>query len=168
MIANIEGEKHKVVYIEYSDKGFPDNVITLQFIAEAKTPYWRPTHWDFFLNNDREDDLKAYESGSGGSSDKIPAPQWVDGYLGKYWMDSRMSFEGEPKNGKRLKQPLSLKLPKWSDKKTTKNPFLIAEITFSEEYCERCGCYSVDFCDEHKYCDDEWNERYKDDDSCCN
>ena len=158
----IENEEHKVVYIEYQN-GMPHSVVTLQFIDRAAEPYWRPVYWDFFLNENNKWDLRAYESGSGGSSDKIQAPHWVDGYLGRYWMADEMSFDGIPINGKRLKHPISLKT--FYGNANTRNPFVAAEITFSEEYCDRCGYTSTDFCHEHKYEDDEGYARYKDDDS---
>ena len=160
----IEGKEHKVVYIDYHDN-MPHSVVTLHFIDNAEEPYWRPVYWDFFLNENCKDDRRAYESGSGGSSDKIAAPHWADGYLGKYWMADEMSFEGIPINGKQLKNPILLSSFYYSDSTKTRNPFNAAEITFSEEYCDRCGYTSTDFCHEHKDDDDEGNVRYKDDDS---
>jgi hypothetical protein len=156
----IDNEKHKVIYIEYQD-GLPHSVVTIFFVDTAKEPYWRPEYWDFFANEGDKNDLRAYSSGSGGDDKKIQAPQYIDGYLGaRYWMAEYIEFDGEPKNIKRLKSPKLLRCYE-----NSRNPFKVAEITHSCEYCDRCGHYSTEFCDEHKYDDDEGNVRYKDDDS---
>ena len=159
----IGDEPHRVVYIDYND-GIPHQVMTTRFIPTADTPYWRLFWWDFFANNGDKKDIRAYNSGSGGTPKEIQAPQWADGYIGKYWMADDAKFRGKPKNAKRLKNPIPI--ADYFGKKSI-NPFKVAETTNSMEYCDRCGHDSTDFCDEHKY----WDEndgvgRYKDDDSC--
>lgn len=153
----IDDRNHKIIYIEYQEN-IPFNVVTIFFVETSKQPYWRPETWDFFANEGDVDDMYAYSSGSGGSHNKIPAPQYIDGYLGaSYWMADGVEFEGIEKNIKRLERPLLIN--------AHKNPFKYSEITHSSEYCDRCEYYSTEFCHEHKYEDDDDNVRYKDDDS---
>jgi len=116
----------------------------------------------FFANNGDKKDIRAYNSGSGGSHNEIQAPQWADGYIGKYWISDDAEFEGTPKNAIRLKNPI--RVPDYFGKKSI-NPFKIAEITNSVDYCEICGNESTEFCHEHKYVDEEGNVRYIHDDS---
>jgi len=156
----IGDEEHTIIYIEYQE-GIPYSVITTQFIPTAKVPNNCPHSWDFFLNEGDKNDLRAYNSGFGGDATKIPAPQYIDGCTGvTYWISDGVEFEGEPKNIKKLKHPRLLK-----GFENSRNPFKIAEITNSCEYCDRCGHHSTEFCYEHKYDDDEGNPRYIDDDS---
>lgn len=160
----IDDTEHRIIYIEYQD-GLPHSVITTFFVPTAKEPYWRPEYWDFFANEGDKNDLRAYNSGSGGDATKIQAPQYIDGYSGaRYWMEKDIEFDGTPKNIKQLKHPKLIEA-RWGDK--SRNPFKVAEITNSYEYCDRCGHHSTEFCDEHKYDDDEGNARYIDDDSYC-
>ena len=159
----IEDELHKVVYIEYYD-GIPNQVMTARFIETALNPYWRLYSWDFFANNGDKEDIMAYNSGCGGTPKEIQAPQWADGYIGKYWMADDAKFKGKPKNAKRLKNLIPI--AGYFGKKSI-NPFNVAKITNSMECCDRCGHYSTEFCDEHKYWDEENGVgRYIDDDSC--
>jgi hypothetical protein len=147
----IDGKKHSVVYITYCDN-IPDSAITRD---EYGFDYW-----DFFAEQGDKKDIRAYNSGAGHASD-IQAPHWVDGFLGRYWICDGYKFKGKPINGKKLKYPKKIQ----GCGCNSINPFKVAEITNSCEYCERCGHYSTDFCNEHKYYDDEVNVRYKDDDS---
>ena len=152
----IENRKHKVIYIEYQDD-IPFSVVTIFFVETAKVPYWRPERWDFYANKDDKNDIKAYSSGSGGDAYEIQSPQYIDKYLGaKYWMEEGVKFDSIERNITKLKEPIS---------NGFKNPFDIAEITDTNEYCDRCGYYSDEFCFEHKYEDNNFNVRYKDDDS---
>ncbi len=155
----IGDELHRVVYIDYSD-GIPHEVMTMHFISYADKPYWRLCWWIFFANNGDKNDIRAYKAGSGGNPKEIHAPQWADGYIGRYWISDDAKFRGEPRNAKRLKNPKII-----SEK--SRNPFKVAEITYSREYCEMCGHESTEFCDEHKYEDDEGNERYIHNDEIC-
>ena len=156
----IDNKKHKVIYIEYQD-GLPFSVVTKYLVDTDDKPYWCHVEWDIFKNNDDETDLRAYESGWGNVATRIAAPQYIDGYTGAtYWMDEGIEFEGTPRNIKRLKRPILLK-----GFENSRNPFKIAEITNNCEYCDRCGCFSNEFCYEHKYDDDEGNVRYIDDDT---
>lgn len=132
----IGDELHRVVYIDYNDDGIPHQVMTACFIFQLKKPYWGLYSWDFFPNNGNKEDIRAYNSGSGGTSQEIPAPQWADGHIGKFWIADDAKFEGTPKNFKQLKNPIRLKGPSG---KTSINPFKVAEITYSYEYCDRCG-----------------------------
>lgn len=157
-------ELHRVVYIDYNN-GIPHQVMTVHFIPTAKVPYWRLYWWDFFANNGDKSDLRAYNSGSGGDIHDVQAPNWVDGYIGKYWIADDAKFNSEPKNAKRLKNPKPI--ADYFGKKST-NPFKVAEITNSHDYCEMCGHESTEFCTVHKYEDDEGYERYLHDDSFVN
>lgn len=157
------GDKiHRVVYIDYIN-GIPHQVMTTNFISTSENPYWRLYNWDFFANNGNKNDVRAYNSGSGGTPKEIPAPQYVDGYIGKYWISDDAEFKGKPENAKRLKNPIPV--ADCLGQRST-NPFKIAEITDSYEYCDRCGHESSDFCYEHKYDDIHGNARYIDDNSC--
>jgi hypothetical protein len=158
----INKEEHEVVYIEYRD-GLPFDVKTLAFIGTVDKPYWRLFHWDFFLNNGDKDDLRHYNSGSGGSKKDIRAPQFIDGYTGKIWVRSDIKLRGKGSNFKIIKHPLRLNIYN-SDSKTT-NPFKASEESNSEEYCDKCGYYSTEFCTEHKYDDKDGNQRWKSDDT---
>ena len=156
----INGAEHIVVYIEYKD-GLPFNVKTIFYVSTAKKPYWRLVDWDFFANNGQPDDIRYYNAGSGGNHKSIQAPQWIDGYKGKYWLHSDAKLKGKVKNGLRLTNPKRLTAYYMSCSKTHANPFLCAEETHSKEYCEMCGYESTEFCDEHKYMDKQGNYIYK-------
>lgn len=145
---------HRIVYIEYNDN-LPHTVITFE---ENKYVKW----WDFFPNNGDRLDLRAYNSGSGGSIKQIQAPTWADGYTGKYWLAEDAKFRNKPKNARRLKHPVKIK--GYFGNKSI-NPFKIAEITNSYEYCDMCGHSSIEICDEHIYMDEKGNLRYKHDDT---
>jgi hypothetical protein len=156
----IDDIKHKVIYIEYQD-GLPFRVVTIFFVGTAKEPYWRPEFWDFFANEGDANDLMAYRSGSGGSDKEIDAPQYVDEYSGaSYWMADNIQFDGIPQNIRKLKHPKLL-----HGYENSRNPFKVAEITNSYEHCDRCGYDSTEFCDEHKFFDEEGTARYIDDNS---
>ena len=143
-------EIQKVVYIDYQN-GVPHSVLT----AEKNGCL---DFWDFFANDGDKKDLKAYNSGGGGHISEIQAPQYANGYIGKYWLAADAKFKGKPKNAKRLKTPLRI----FGYYGGSINPFKVSEITHSMEYCDRCGHNSIEFCTEHKYDDNEGNERYID------
>jgi hypothetical protein len=153
-------ELHHVVYIEYK-KNVPFQAATIHYIPTADKPYWRLYWWDCFLNDNDKKDLRFYNSGSGGCEKDIQAPQWVDGFLGKYWLAKGYKLKGKAKNGIRLEKPLRVK----SYFKSSINPFKVGEEAYSMEWCEKCDCNSVDWCQKHKYEDNEGTLRYKDDDS---
>lgn len=158
----IEDRTHEVVYIEYINK-IPHEVVTSCFITTAEGPYHRAFHWDFFPNNGDKNDIRAYNSGSGGNPFEIDAPQWGEGCnVAEYWISPKAIFKGIPSNGNALNKPRRLK--SWYGNSSI-NPFKVAEIAFSSEYCEECGHESTEFCDEHKYIDNEGNARFKHDDS---
>jgi hypothetical protein len=161
MKIKIGDEQHIVVYIDYNDGDIPHQVHTIKYIEKAEKPYWRLYDWDFFANNGDKTDLRAYDSGSGGSHKAIQAPQWADGHIGKYWIHKDAKFKGKVKNGKQLKYPISLPAYYTQNIKKSRNPFKCAEITNDCEYCEMCGHESTEWCQEHKYCDSKGNERYK-------
>lgn len=157
------GDKlHRVVYIDYKD-GIPHSVITVSLIPTSEKPYWRLYYWDFFANDGDTQDIRAYNSGSGGSLKDIQAPQWADGHIGKYWVSDDVKFHSKPKNGIRLKNPIPISSDYFSKKSI--NPFKVAEVTSNMEYCDRCEHYSTEFCTLHKYDDNEGNARYIDDNS---
>lgn len=158
----LEDELHRVVYIDYHNNKIPHQVYTTHFVSTADKPYWRLYTWYFFANNGDDRDIRAYNSCEGGSHKEIQAPQWCDGFIGKYWLSDDAKFKGQTKNAKRLKNPL--RVAGYSGNKSI-NPFKIAEITNSMEYCDRCEHDSTEFCTEHKYEDEEGRARYIDDDS---
>ncbi len=146
MKTEIDKTQHEIVYIDYLN-GLPDNVYTMFFVDTAKKPYWRLTHYIIFPNNGDINDLRAYEYGSGGNPQKINAPTWADGYTGKYWLSSKVKFNGKAKNALQLQKPLRIKGYYGN---TSINPFKISEITHSHNYCEECGKESTDFCEIHQ------------------
>ena len=157
----IDNKVHKIIYIEYQNS-LPHSIVTIDYIEDAVNgPYWCHNNWDCFLEQEDKKDIKIYNSGSGGGSKKIRAPQYIDGFTARYWMDNEFSFEGIPKNIKQLKYPILLE----GYYEKSRNPFNVGEIVYSYEYCEKCGFHSEHFCHEHKYDDDEGNVRWKDDDS---
>lgn len=160
MKIKIDNKEHRVVYIDYND-GIPHSVQTIAFIPTANKPYWRLYDWDFFANNGDKTDIRAYNSGSGGSHKQLQAPHWADGYVGKYWIAKDAKFKGKVKNGKQLKNPKSLPSYYMSDTKTSTNPFKCAEITHDIDYCEMCGHESTEWCQEHKYDDDNGDTRWR-------
>ncbi|MGE5317666.1 MAG: hypothetical protein ACM3ME_06695 [Chloroflexota bacterium] len=154
----LEDEEHEVIYIEYQDN-IPHAMVTRHFINRAQNPYWSFEFWDVFANNGDNTDLYLYNSGSG--SGTITAPQYVEDYKGgSYWIAEDVEFDGEPKNATKLEDPILL-----NGYESSTNPFEIAEITNSYEYCDRCGHASTEFCYEHKYEDEEGIARYIDDNS---
>jgi len=158
----IEKKKHKVIYIEYQDR-LPRIVVTIAFIETAKTPYWRPYFWDFFACDGDIDNIMAYNSGSGSAIDKLPSPHYIDTYKGaSYWIDDCAKLEKESINIQKLSNPILLKV----DDISSTNPFDVASITYSHEYCDVCGHSSDEFCFEHKYEDKDGDARYKHDNSC--
>jgi hypothetical protein len=157
----LENKKHQVIYIDYYGDGTPHSVITKFWVDTAEIPYWRPVYWDLFPEQNDLKDIRAYQSGSGGDATKVQAPQWIDGFIGRYWIAECVEFEGTPKNAKRLKHPKYLK----GYYENSRNPMKVAEIVFSQYYCDRCGYTSTEICDEHIYNDDDGNLRYRDDDS---
>lgn len=150
----INNKEHEIIYIEYSDKNRVHSAIT-----EYKH---RLTNWDFFDNNGDKTDIRFYNSGCGGDKKKIQAPNWCEGFKGKYWLSKYAKLKGKS-NGVQLEKPFTLKGYKCS----SINPFKIGEETGSREYCEECGYESTEFCDEHKYEDNEGNTHYKNNDKYC-
>jgi len=160
MKTEVENDIHKVVYIDYSN-GVPHLVVTQEYIPDATNgPYWRNNFWDCFANEGDNSDLYLHHSGSGG---EIQAPIWADGYTGIFWMDESCKFKGEPKNYKRIKHPRIIK----SLRGASRNPFIIAEVTHCNEFCEVCNHSSIDVCWDHIYEDedDHYELKYKHDNS---
>ena len=150
----IENIKHKIIYIEYQDD-LPFSVETIFFVTRGNS-YWRPEIWDFFPNRGDKNNLMAYKSGGGGDAFKILAPEYARKDNASYWIDKSAEIVGIPQNIKKLKQPKLIK----SNNKKSRNPFKVAEIVYDRDYCEVCGFESDEFCEEHKYIDDEGNEKY--------
>ncbi len=149
-------KKHRVIYIDYNG-GLPHSVVTECLIETANPPYHRVYHWDFFANNGNCKDMRHYNSGSGGNKDEIMAPKWVKGHGAEYWMAEDIKLVGRVKNGILIKKPKRIRIYG----KSSINPFKISEEAQSEEYCEECGYSSTEFCDEHKYIDEQGNDQYK-------
>lgn len=160
MKTKINGVNHKIVYIEYQDN-IPFAIVTIRYVKKAVNgAYWRHVQWDVFAESGNKNDLRLYESGCGGSSNKIYAPKYIENSTASYWMDESFSFEGEPKNITKLNEPLLIKTDYG---RNSNNPFTNGEITFSNEYCEKCEHHSTDFCYKHKYTDDNGNDRWHSD-----
>lgn len=142
MQVELNGENHKVAYIEYY-KGLP-------FLAFTTKDGKCFSTWDIFPNEGDENDLVLYNSG-GGSIYSTNNPD------SKYWLNSEINL------------PFNLDLEKIDTPivfNGSENPFDYAYISNSLEYCDRCKHSSVDVCTEHTYWNEEANEdRYKDDDS---
>jgi len=161
MKTNIEGKEHIITYIDYQD-GLPHSVVTKFYVEQAeKGAYWRAANWFFFVEKNDKKDIRFYNSGSGGNPDKIDAPQWIDDYVGNFWITNGVILKGKVKNGKQLSMPLEFDT--YSGKSI--NPFEFAEETTSYEYCARCGNFSTEYCKEHIYENDDGELRYMDDDS---
>ncbi|MES3018173.1 MAG: hypothetical protein V4721_10350 [Bacteroidota bacterium] len=145
----INNKEHEVVYIDYQEGSVPHQVYTVK--VENGCLYT----WDFFANNGDKTDIRFYNSGFGGSRKKIQASNWIDEFIGQYWLVTGVKLNGKS-NGIKLEKPLRIK----GYSSTSINPFKIGEETCSREYCEECGCESTEFCYKHKYEDDEGNERW--------
>lgn len=152
MKAIINDKIHEVIYIEYQN-GLPHFMIT----GTSHNEVMYQTHWDCFPNNGDRNDLCLYESGSGGKITEIQGSQWIDGYIGKYWLSPKGKFKNKVKNGKRLKHPVRITI--WGE--SSINPFKIGNIVDSQEYCMECGHESTEWCQEHQYEDKDGNLRYK-------
>ncbi len=155
-------ETHYVIYVEYQE-GIPHDVRTVEYIPNATNgPYWCLTSWDFFAEKGCVENIKAYESGGGGNENSIYAPNFIDGYLGEYWLAEGVNLIGSPKNAKRLD---SLKIIESYISKST-NPFDVAEIAYDQQWCPKCNSYSEEFCNEHLYYDNNDIIRYKGNHKC--
>lgn len=150
---NDDGEE--IVCIQYSDK-FPHSVLTAN-----KNGYL--TEWDFFPEMGDKTWLRNYKAGCGGHKENIYPPHFADGYIGEYWLAKGASFEGVPKNAKRLEKPYRI----FSMGNLSTNPFKVSEHTVQCDHCEVCGLSSgIDYCHDHIYEDTENYElRYKHDNS---
>jgi len=147
-----ENETHKVVYIEYQD-GLPHLIYT----QHKNHVEW----WDAFYERGDKNSLMLYNAGGGGQT--VQAPQFIEKFKGgAYWKSDKVEFNGTPKNATKLDSPLVLE----SYFNKSNNPFEVGEITYSSQYCNVCerknkGCgWSVDYCDEHTYTDDNGDLRY--------
>ena len=157
MKIEIEGKIHKVIYIKYNGK-IPHSVVTTLHVPKAVNgPYDRPVFWDCFPNNGDVDDLYLYQAGSGGDITKLQAPQWVDGYIGRFWIDKAAGLSGQPKNYKQLSKPKHIR----NFRGSSTNPFKVAEIIHNHEYCEVCSQSSIDICWKHVYHDEDDNYALK-------
>lgn len=155
MKAIIEDEEHRVVYIEYR-RGIPHGVVSQLYVPDAVDgPYWRNIYWDCFANNGDKDDLYLYKSGSGGD---IDAPHFADGFVGEIWIEKGIELNGTPINCKVLDKPKRIRT---IYRGSSINPFRVAEITHSCEFCEVCGEESIDICWEHVYEDEDDNYELK-------
>ena len=154
----------KVVYIEYIN-GIPHSAVTINTDYNPKTDKFAGSDsWDFFCEGGDKNNLKAYNSGGGGFGFTISAPKFTEGAKVGIWVDKCIKLIGEAENCTILEKPLRLS----DGVKTSINPFKIAEIALSCEYCKVCECFHEEYCDEHTYEDDEGEMRYDHDDSLCN
>ena len=122
--------EHKLLYVEYRG-GIPHEVVTAFFVPEAKKPYWRKVYWDFFPNGGETDDIRYFESGSGGSlEDGIDAYKFTEAI--EIWISPEVSIKGEFVNAVFLPEP-------------KRNPFKDAQETPSYVYCKKCDKYYDDY-----------------------
>lgn len=157
----IQEKEYRVVYIEYGNHNLPHQVYTAVYSPHCiGAPCWiLMGWWDFFANEGDINDLKIYNAGGGGKSTEIPAPHWIDGYIGSYWIDDKIAaFKGIPINAQQLKHPRLIKT-KWNG--NSRNPFKVSDETYSSEYCEVCDHESTEICDQHQYIDNDGELRYK-------
>ena len=153
-----DGSTHSVIYIEYFNK-IPDSVKTVSYIPNAVNgPYWRLFDWHFECADGNEKDLIAYNSGSGGCEKDIDAPNFIKNkFVAEVWIAQGIELRGKGQNFTLINELIELENE--FDKST--NPFDIAEIVHSIEYCPKCKVFSRDFCNSHLYYDNEGNPRFK-------
>jgi hypothetical protein len=153
-----DNDTHSVVYIEYVNK-IPYLVRTVTYIPNAVNgPYWRLFDWDFECADGDENDLIAYNCGSGGCEKDIDAPNFVKNKnIKEVWVADGIVLREKGENFTLIKELIELK----NEFNKSTNPFDIAEIVYSIDYCPKCKTYSRDFCDEHLYYDNEGNARYR-------
>ena len=153
-----DGYTHSVIYIEYINK-IPHYVKTVSYIANAVNgAYWRLFDWYFECADGDEKDLIAYNCGSGGCEKDIDAPNFIKNkFIAEIWIANGIELKDKGQNYTLIKELIELENE--FDKST--NPFDIAEIVYSIEYCPKCKSYSREFCDKHLYYDNEGNPRFR-------
>jgi len=141
---NMYHEGERIVYIVYHDS-IPHEVMTA---SEGGYLSWYD--FNYFYGDKR--DIRWYNSGGGGRLTEIRAPHYIEGTKGvSYWMASDARFKGKPKNCVRVAKPKRIR--GW--RRTSINPFKVADETLSYGYCDRCDQHVIDECQEHQYWDDE-------------
>lgn len=122
--------EHKLLYVGYRGN-IPHEVVTVFYVPEADEPYWRKVYWDFFPNGGDTNDIRYFESGSGGSLEEgIDAYKFTEPV--EVWVSPEVTIKGEFVNAVFLPKPKS-------------NPFEEAEETPSYVYCKECDEYFDDY-----------------------
>lgn len=151
IIAEVNGIKKRVVYIEYIDR-LPHAVITCDLTDEIQE------NWDFELNKSWEQ-FMYYASGGGGSIRKMQGPHFVTRKGASIWHAKEVGFNKyKPKNCRILKNPIRLKD---GDSPATIDPFKFAYQQVNDIiYCKFCeGYYSEEGCPDHM---NIWDYKYND------
>lgn len=143
--------EHELLYVEYRGD-IPFAAITAYYVSEADKPYWRKVYWDIFPNGGDTNDMKYFESGSGGSLEEgINAHVFTKPV--EVWVSPGVAIKGKFVNAVFLPKPKG-------------NPFEDAEETPSCIYCEKCDEYYDDYMEpepcEHIILSDEGEPIYRD------
>lgn len=147
MIADIDGQAHKVIYIEYHGRRV-HSVVTAYFVEKSiNGPYWRCSTWDFEKDCHKYEKFMYYRSGDGGDMRAIQAPHYIKGAKASYWMHPDARFNGRPKNIIKRFAPMSFN--------GDPNPFHNSRQVYSLDYCKYCKkYYDEDCCDKHHVIED--------------
>lgn len=145
------GVEHKLLYVEYRGD-IPFAAITAFYVSEADKPYWRKVYWDIFPNGGDTNDMRYYESGSGGSLEEgIDAYGFTESV--EVWVSPEITIKDKFVNAVFLLKPKG-------------NPFEDAQETPSYIYCEKCDEYYDDYMEpepcEHICLSDEGELIYRD------
>nr|DAV24060.1 MAG TPA: PR domain zinc finger protein-binding domain, TRANSCRIPTION [Caudoviricetes sp.] len=143
--------EHKLLYVEYREN-IPHSVITAFYVPEADEPYWRKVYWDFFANGGDTNDIRYYESGSGGSLEEgIEACDFTEPI--EVWISPDTTIKGKFVNAVFLPKPKN-------------NPFEEAQETSSYIYCKECNEFYDDYMEsepcEHICLSDDGEQVYRD------
>jgi hypothetical protein len=140
-MTDYKGE-NKVVYIAYFER-IPHSVIT---VDPEKGKFWSCDTWDFFTDA-LSGNLKGHNSGGMGSNLEIEIPNFCEKSKWHIWADKSVKLLGNTEGVKILKHPILL-----SDNYTkSRNPFVISEEAYSENYCKVCDGYTDGHCEKHIY-----------------
>lgn len=144
MNITINGKNHKVVYIEYHDN-IPFSVTVSRDGLRAD--------YDFEIMYGDRKDIRWKWVGSGGDTNKIRAPKFINGTTGvSYWIDKSAKLTGRVQPFfKKIEKPIRLT----SYYGRFYNPFHAGCETNNIEYCNICEQHMPSECDQHQYWDDE-------------
>lgn len=151
IITEINGVTKRVVYIEYINR-LPHAVITCGLTDNIIE------NWDFDLNK-QWGEFMHYETGGGGTIEKIQGPQFAEKGAASLWISKEVGFNKyKPKNCRILKNPIVLNN---GNSKGTIDPFKFSYQKVNDiVYCKFCkGYFSEDGCPDHM---NAWEWKYND------